>query len=189
MKKLMEHISRGEGRWLRKSAGDKWEPLGAWKDWLVNVRNSESQTNSCPLMLDLVVQGECSGHLVTEALFLCHQILQTPSTRLSLGSTGPCPGKIKMPGKCNPGLRREQRWITLKLIHKDKSGIKCQAWVLGGGRETRAGDPPRHCFPWVTRAIFPHRVRPRGEDLCPQLTPWVAKVCVPWWGSNQGLTI
>lgn len=25
----------------------------------------------------------------------------------------------------------------------------------------------------------PHRVRPRGEDPCPQLTPWVAKVCVP----------
>ena len=35
---------------------------------------------------------------MTEALFLCHQIPQTPSTRLSLGSTGPCPGEIKMRG-------------------------------------------------------------------------------------------
>lgn len=129
-----------------------------------------------PLMLGLVVQ-RCSGHLVTEALFLCHQIPQTPSTRLSLGSTGPCPGKIKCRGNAIQAFAGNSGWITLKLIHKDKSGIKCQAWVLGGGRETRAGDPPGTASP-ESQAIF-HTESDLGARIRVPTDSWVAKVCVP----------
>ena len=86
-------------------------------------------------MLDLVVQGECSGHLVTDALFLCHQIPQTPFTRLSLGSTGPCPGKIKMPGKCNPGLCREQRVDHIEVDSQRQIWDQMSGVGVGGTAE------------------------------------------------------
>lgn len=100
---------------------------------------------------------------MTEALFLCHQIPQTPSTRLSLGSTGPCPGEIKMRGDAIQAFAGNGGQITLKLIHKDKSRIKCQGVGVGGMAEKLELVIPRALPPLGHIGYFPTQSQTSGR--------------------------
>lgn len=75
-------------------------------------------------------------------------------------------------------LCKEQRRNHSRLL-RPNSGAKVRDGVLGDSRETGVGD-----FSWVLppldhAAYFPaQKSAPLGLDACPQLTPWVAKICV-----------